>query len=456
MDKNLLDDRPPPGRLRELLFSPRTPHLFRLWDELRALSALPQLDRWLAQKFRSEKRFGQKDRKWYSDALFAVFRLGIWAYAAERQWQLGLGKSWEDANWRALHDHQLEPEAWWSLLRAIDGSRLFLWLGLRLDRPLIGHSTFREAELLSVWERLLASADSPFSLHLIWYGIPPYFYRHWEGRSWTPEKAKRFLEHQATRPPLWLRLNKPENADTVLAELRERGFVTKRDGAAVAVQGEVGIYQLQAYQKGLIEVQDRASQRIGEAVPLARGSLIWDCCAGGGGKTVQLAARLQNSGAVYASDVRAYKLQDLRERAGRAQLANIRYWNWDGEKVPDFGKELARRQGFDTVLIDAPCSASGTWRRNPDAKLRMTEASLSGLLTIQDHLLHTAAEAVRPGGHLVYATCSWLSLENEERISHFLEQHSDFELKTSELLGCPEEDADAMFVAVLSKRALSY
>lgn len=440
------EERPAPGRLRELLFSPRTPHLLRLWDELRALPALPQLDRWLGQRFRLEKRFGQKDRKWYSDALFGVFRLGLWTLAAEQEWQAQADETLEK---RAQAFAALEPQAYWPLLRALPGPRLFLWLGLRLDRPQLTHTRFPEARILEEWEEQLLSL--PPALQLLWHGVPSYFLAHWQERSWTGAAAQLFLERQSVRPPLWLRLNRAGEAaaSELLSELTAKGFTAQLDGLAASVQGELGIYQLEAYKKGLIEVQDRASQRIGEAVPLKRGAVLWDCCAGGGGKTVQLAARLQNSGAVYASDVRAYKLDDLRERAGRAQLANVRYWDWDGKELPPFGKELQRRGGFDAVLIDAPCSATGTWRRNPDAKLRVSQASLDELVRIQDGLLSLAAKALRPGGSLVYATCSWLRLENEARIDHFLAQHSAFTLKEARLLGCPDEDADSMFVAVL-------
>ncbi len=454
--KTAIDTRPLPGRLREFLHSPRTPHLLKLWDDLRSLPSLPQLDRWLAQRFRSEKRFGQKDRKWYSDALFAVLRLGVWAAAAEKQWRIGVEKSWQDARWLQLHDHRFEPSSWWPLITAMPGDRLFLWLGLRLDHSAVSHPSIHEAGLLKVWEELIqkkSEKDIPLSLLLIWEGIPPFFFAHLHERSeWLPEVAQSFLEKQKLRPPLWLRLKSEGMREEVMAELAAEGFTAKSDGLALAVEGELGVYKLQSYQKGFIEIQDRASQRIGEAVPLERGSRVWDCCAGGGGKSVQLASRLENSGAVYASDVRSYKLTDLRERAGRAQLANIRYWTWDGEGLPALGKELEKRKGFDAVLIDAPCSGAGTWRRNPDAKLRVSETSLQELTAIQDKILKTVSAAVREGGSLVYATCSWLRVENEERVTAFLAGHSEFELVDQQLLGCPMEDADTMFVAVMRRK----
>jgi 16S rRNA (cytosine967-C5)-methyltransferase len=178
---------------------------------------------------------------------------------------------------------------------------------------------------------------------------------------------------------------------------------------------------------------------------------VWDACAGGGGKTIQIAARLANRGAVYASDIREYKLKEVRRRAARARFDNVRSFAWAGGRVPELAREVAKQGGFHWVLVDAPCTSSGTWRRNPDAKFRLSTAGLAELTALQGRLLQMAAGAVRPGGHLVYSSCSWLVEEDEAVVDGFLARNPDFELVRRSLEGAPGADADTMFSAILIK-----
>src|SRR5690606_40582723 len=113
--------------------------------------------------------------------------------------------------------------------------------------------------------------------------------------------------------------------------------------------------------------------------------------------------------------------------------------------------EVARQAGFDWVLVDAPCSSSGTWRRNPDARWHFNPQSMDSLLQLQQQLLHQAHASVRPAGALVYATCSCCLVENEEQVEKFLAAHPTFALESMTLTGAPEKDADTMFVAVLRR-----
>jgi len=241
----------------------------------------------------------------------------------------------------------------------------------------------------------------------------------------------------------------------VIDELRAAGFkVTVREDT-LAASGERGIYELACHREGRVEIQDLASQSIGLSVQAEPGHFVWDVCAGGGGKSLQLATIMHNSGAVYATDLRAVALADLRRRARSAGFTSIRAHEWDGALLPDFGKTVTRRGGFDRVLVDAPCSGSGTWRRNPDGRLRADlsdPASLSGLTTVQGHLLGVAADGVKPGGRLVYATCSWLAAENEEIVAAFLAARPEFSLVAQAIHGNPAEDADTVFCAVMEKQ----
>ena len=201
------------------------------------------------------------------------------------------------------------------------------------------------------------------------------------------------------------------------------------------------------YEKGWIEIQDRASQRIGEALTLEPGAFVWDACAGGGGKSLQLAARLMGRGSIYVSDVRAYKLDEVKKRADRGGFTNIRQLSWDGKSVPEVPKVVSKRGGFDAILVDAPCSSSGTWRRNPDARFRLNENHVRELTDIQRGMIDHILPLLRPAGELLYATCSWFYEENEELVQNWLSRHPDLRLVDMSMVGAPKDDSDTMFYA---------
>jgi 16S rRNA (cytosine967-C5)-methyltransferase len=156
---------------------------------------------------------------------------------------------------------------------------------------------------------------------------------------------------------------------------------------------------------------------------------------------------------LLATDLHSYKLEELKRRAKRAGVYNIRTFEWQGREALRLPAEAARQQGFDWVLVDAPCTSAGTWRRNPDARWRFHAADTAELLDLQKTILDSASQAVRRGGQLVYATCSWQVSENEAQVAGFLTAHPDFTLQSSTLVGAPEWDADTMFVAVLKRCA---
>ncbi len=189
--------------------------------------------------------------------------------------------------------------------------------------------------------------------------------------------------------------------------------------------------QWSAYQDGLIEVQDGGSQIACEAVRAGPGETVIDLCAGAGGKTLALAAMMQNEGALIAADTDRSRLSRLGPRAERAgaRIAETVLLN-PGREL----QALAQWQGkADAVLIDAPCSGTGTWRRNPEARWRLTEAQLARLTRTQEHLLDIAADLLRPGGRLVYVTCSLLDEEGPDRIAAFLSKHPGWQASQLDL-----------------------
>lgn len=177
-----------------------------------------------------------------------------------------------------------------------------------------------------------------------------------------------------------------------------------------------------AFNKGWVEVQDLGSQIAALAAGEVKGAQVLDLCAGGGGKTLALAAMMENKGQLYAYDNDARRLQPLYERARRAGVMNLQIVN----PVTDKRALDALAGKIDVVFVDAPCTGSGTWRRHPDAKWRLTEDQLTRRMAEQDAVLKSAARFVKSGGRIVYVTCSFLMEENEDRLAAFLAAHPDF------------------------------
>jgi 16S rRNA (cytosine967-C5)-methyltransferase len=173
---------------------------------------------------------------------------------------------------------------------------------------------------------------------------------------------------------------------------------------------------------GWFEVQDAASQVAALLSGATVGERVADICAGAGGKTLALAAMMQNKGAISAYDSDKHRLRPIFERMARAGVSNI-------DVIPaDEAAKLEESDGFDCVLIDAPCSGSGSWRRKPDAKWRLTQMQLQQRLKEQREILEKAAALVKTGGRLVYITCSVLPEENTDQVERFLSGHKNFEI----------------------------
>jgi 16S rRNA (cytosine967-C5)-methyltransferase len=314
---------------------------------------------------------------------------------------------------------------------------------IRITRVLDGGRGASADRIVALRQRW-ASSDDP-QLRALAVGIPPGWAAMLAPRlaRWSRPEADTWLDLQRTAPPLWLRAQRADAAQL----LRDDGFGVELVDGALRATGTRAIRGSRAWKEGAVEVQDLASQRIGRAVPAAPGQVLWDVCAGAGGKTLQLAEALRGRGAVHATDTDPSKLAALRQRVKRAGLSDVvRVHHWDGETLPSWGPEVSKRGGFDAVLVDAPCSATGTWRRNPDARIR-TEPGSGGWAPLQHRLLELASDAVRPSGTLAYATCSVLVEEDEDVVADVVERHPRLRPAERRLTGAPDRDADTMFLA---------
>lgn len=229
--------------------------------------------------------------------------------------------------------------------------------------------------------------------------------------------------------PLDLRVNllKAKRED-VQAALKDKGFassLTPFSPWGLRLEGKPALQKLDVFTSGQVEVQDEGSQLLSLLTEAKRGEMVVDFCAGAGGKTLALGAAMRNTGRLYAFDVSGHRLDKLKPRLARSGLSNVypvQISNERDERV----KRLAGK--IDRVLVDAPCSGLGTLRRNPDLKWRQSPNSVLELHDKQLAILNSASRLLKPGGRLVYATCSLLDAENESVAQAFAEAHPDFVL----------------------------
>ena len=233
-----------------------------------------------------------------------------------------------------------------------------------------------------------------------------------------------------SRPPLDLRVNTiKSDVQTAYEGLKDHGVkpceispvglrikALKGDGRLPNIQIEEG------YQTGAVEIQDEGSQIVSLLVDVKPGDRVLDYCAGGGGKSLALAADMNNQGSVYGFDIDKRRLAPLYQRAQRAGATIV-----DVRQPPSEGlKDLVGK--MDRVFVDAPCTGVGTWRRKPDAKWRLNEEALVRRNNEQRSVLHSAKGFVKPGGLMFYVTCSMLAEENEAQVYAFLEDNANFTL----------------------------
>jgi 16S rRNA (cytosine967-C5)-methyltransferase len=234
----------------------------------------------------------------------------------------------------------------------------------------------------------------------------------------------------------------------------------------VRVRGKPALNQHPMFLDGAVEVQDEGSQLLGLLVEPRRGEMVVDFCAGAGGKTLQMGAAMNSSGRLYAFDISDKRLANLAPRLKRSGLSNVFPQRIAGEND---AKVKRLRGKIDRVLVDAPCTGLGTLRRNPDLKARQTDEAIAELNAKQRAILDAAASLLKPGGRLVYGTCSLLVEENEDMVREFIARHPDFALVPAkdvlERQGLKLPDAgeflrlyphvhntDGFFAAVLEKR----
>ncbi|WP_297815107.1 methyltransferase domain-containing protein [uncultured Polaribacter sp.] len=215
---------------------------------------------------------------------------------------------------------------------------------------------------------------------------------------------------------------------------------------ALILKERKNVFRTDAFKSGLFEVQDASSQLVASFLDVKPGMRVVDTCAGAGGKTLHLAALMENKGQIIAMDIYAGKLKELKRRAKRAGAHNITPRLIESTKTIKKLKESA-----DRVLIDAPCSGLGVLKRNPDAKWKLQPEFIDNIRKTQEEILESYSRLVKRGGKMVYATCSILPSENEQQVEKFLENNSDFKLVKENKVSPSESGFDGFYMALLEK-----
>jgi 16S rRNA (cytosine967-C5)-methyltransferase len=239
------------------------------------------------------------------------------------------------------------------------------------------------------------------------------------------EKICAGLNEQA---PLTLRVNTLKaTVEQCQAELSKQGIETTKTSLSpfgLNLAKRINVFSLSVFRDGWFEVQDEGSQLLPFLIDPKPNAKLLDVCAGAGGKTLEFAALMKNRGEIFATDINSYRLEELRKRTKRAGAQNVRVQ--EIRAIEDLHEQYSNF--FDIVFVDAPCSGLGTIRRNPGMKWMVTEQTVNEVSDKQRSILHSSAQLVKPGGRIVYATCTLLRQENEGVVEEFMVRYPEFKL----------------------------
>ncbi|MCU0926016.1 MAG: RsmB/NOP family class I SAM-dependent RNA methyltransferase [Hydrogenophaga sp.] len=355
----------------------------------------------VARHFRENKSLGPRERATLSDTVYTVLRERL-----RLEW---LARSGSGSKWRRL------------AILGFPGDRDFL------------KSALSEPE--KTWLDACARVADADLMAPHRHNLP-----EWLAQALREQVGDEFdaLADSLMQPaPLDLRINILKGKrEPLLAQLRSAGLQvepTPHSPLGIRLQGKPSLAKVPAFVAGEVEVQDEGSQLLALLLDAKRGEMVVDFCAGAGGKTLAIGAAMRNSGRLYAFDTSAHRLDAIKPRLARSGLSNVHPVAIAHERDERI-KRLAGK--IDRVLVDAPCSGLGTLRRSPDLKWRQTPETVAAQAELQQRILASAARLLKPGGRLVYATCSLLPQENEAVAEAFDRDHADFEaLAALDLLG---------------------
>jgi 16S rRNA (cytosine967-C5)-methyltransferase len=334
--------------------------------ELFSGSPATPMDLLLNNFYRANKSLGSSDRRYIGDMIYAIVR-----------------------NLSLLDAHLPSPALW------EDRVNLFLEKNLK---------TLERSPHLAPYQKASLSEDI-YTLLLNFYG---------------EEQTKVLSEILNTPAPTTVRVNLLKTTrDLILRGWNDRYEITpcRESSSGIVFNKKIDLPSLSEFKKGLFEIQDEGSQLISELVKATPGESVLDFCAGGGGKSLAIAPKMDGKGQIFLHDIRKTPLISAKKRLKRAGVQNAQIIFEEPKKLSKLSRKM------DWVLIDVPCSGSGTWRRNPDQKWKFSKATLERLVAEQRKIFDQALTYLKPNGHVVYATCSLFSQENEEQVEYFLKHY---------------------------------
>ncbi|NJL75910.1 MAG: class I SAM-dependent methyltransferase [Saprospiraceae bacterium] len=373
-------------------------------------------DKVLEKKLRSNSKWGARDRAFIAEHTYDIVRHFRWL--------------------QCVYEKPITSTTdWWQLL------------GLQLLRQGL------ELPNLEVWKSLAAQHWSDLEtrctpVRAVRHSIPDWLDELGQtelGEDWGATLHALNLPASVVLRTNTLKISRSE----LQAKLQLEGIETTLVGTVgLVLSSRKNVFQSKAFQAGWFEVQDASSQLVAPLLDLQPGQRVVDACAGAGGKTLHIADLLQNKGSVIALDTEAWKLEELSKRAKRAGVHII-------DRRPITSAKTIKRlhESADRLLLDVPCSGLGVLKRNPDAKWKLTPEFMERVKTTQQDILSRYSLMLKPGGKMVYATCSVLPSENQQQIAQFLEHTSNrFELLTERAILPQEAGFDGFYMALLLRK----
>ncbi len=375
-------------------------HQFRIKHLISLLEGYEQqhgpIDYFVSCYFREHKALGSKDRAFISEEVYRLIR------------------------WKALIDYFVPESSWEKKLQ---------WIEAHDPKSFLSDPTIALHVRYSLPEVLLAELIA----------------------SWGEERAKEIALSCLEQAPTTVRANLLKiSRDDLVKRFLSQGFEVapgERSQSAIHFLKKRNFFTLKEFTDGLFEVQDEGSQLIADLVEAHPFEQVLDFCAGAGGKSLALAHRLGGKGQIFLHDIRLHALYEARKRLKRAGIQNAQILpSTDEQKL----KKL--KKAMDWVLVDAPCTGCGTLRRNPDMKWKFSREMLERIVSSQRVIFEQALSYVKPGGHIVYATCSILKKENDMQVEHFL-KHYPLELVGEPFASLPATGKmDGFFAAKFKKK----
>ncbi len=396
--------------------------LFTVYSVLREVFQQSQLaDIALERSFKLNKKYGSRDRRFVAEAVYDIIRnYRLYSFASAKE-----ESDFSDAALRKMVQTSF-------LNRKVDAQILIEdtdWMSRCTDRL----ATMNKRKYI--------------------YSLPDWLDDYGQsqlGTGWEEE-----MKSQHTPADVFLRVNTLKaTRDQAAKALAEEGMLTdiyqgsESHPELLKLRERGNVFRTEAFKKGMFEVQDGGSQMISLFLNPKPGERVIDACAGGGGKSLHIAALMKNKGKIISMDTVQWKLDELKKRARRNGVDIIE------TKLIDSTKVVKRLSGSaDKVMLDVPCSGSGVFRRNPDAKWKLTMERITELIVLQQKILSEYASMVKKGGALVYSTCSVFPDENERQIQKFLSNNEQFKLGEEKYVRTGTTGFDGFYMCLMSRES---